>query len=286
MPLRVTTLTDHARRIARAMARLAEDPSRAPSLDELASVAAYSPHHFHRAYHALTGETPAQTLARLRLSHAAAALAKTDAPLAAVARQVGFGSVAAFNRAFRAAYGIPPGAYRARVADRREALSEETTMDDVRITDLPPLRLAALNHRGPYDGIGAAFDRLNAWAAARGLLRPETRFFALYLDDPRTVPPAELRAQAGLTVPADCVPEGGPRLLEVPALRCARLRHQGPYAELEDAYDRLYGAWLPESGEDPADHPCLEEYLNDPRALPPGEWLTDVFLPLRARVAA
>lgn len=37
----------------------------------------------------------------------------------------------------------------------------------------------------------------------------------------------------------------------------------------------------PESGEEPADAPVVEEYLNDPRTLPPTEWRTEVWLPLR-----
>jgi AraC family transcriptional regulator len=31
-----------------------------------------------------------------------------------------------------------------------------------------------------------------------------------------------------------------------------------------------------------AAHPCFEEYLNNPRELPPEEWLTAVHLPLVA----
>ncbi len=127
-----------------------------------------------------------------------------------------------------------------------------------------------------------------AWAAPRGLFVPEARFFGLSWDDPGSVPEAELRSMAALTVPPGFTPEPGegPELLELPALRCARLRHQGPYAELEAPYDRIYGEWLPASGEGPAASPMLEESLNDCRTLPPAAWLTDILLPLRARVAA
>ena len=71
-PAKTTTRLDYGRRIARAMARIAADPARAPSLEELAEAAAFSPFHFHRIYRELTGETPAETLARERLSRAAA----------------------------------------------------------------------------------------------------------------------------------------------------------------------------------------------------------------------
>ena len=160
-------------------------------------------------------------------------------------------------------------------------------MHHVELRALPALRLAAIRHVGPYHGIGAAFDRLNAWGAARGLLGPETRFFAIYHDDPAGVPADRLRADAGFTVGSEAAGGGEVGIVEVPAApRAAVLRFRGPYAALERTYEWLYGEWLPGSGEEPADRPCLEEYVNDPRATPPPELLTDIVLPLRERVAA
>jgi AraC family transcriptional regulator len=292
MPIKTRTLTDHAARIARAMAHLAARPDRTPSPEELAEVAAFSPWHFHRAYRSLTGETPAETLARIRLSRAAAALIKSEAPLARIATEAGYGSVSAFTRAFREALGLPPGAYRARAAIGSAIPStaaigtpipEEETMQDIIIVETPAMHLAALPHQGSFDTMGAVFDRLSAWAGARGLINEATRFIGIYPDDPHTTPEAELRSQAALTVPPGTPLDPGMAVVELPALRCARLRYQGPYAELEAVYDRLYGEWLPQSGEEPGAFPVFEEYLNDCRTLPPSEWLTDILLPLKPR---
>jgi AraC family transcriptional regulator len=65
-------------------------------------------------------------------------------------------------------------------------------------------------------------------------------------------------------------------------MRCASVLHKGPYAELETPYRYLFREWLPQSGEEAGDHACFEEYLNNPRELPPSEWLTRISLPLRA----
>lgn len=43
----------------------------------------------------------------------------------------------------------------------------------------------------------------------------------------------------------------------------------GPYAELGRPYTWLYGTWLAQSGEEAADAPCVEEYLNDARTSHP-----------------
>ena len=256
-----------------------------PSLEELAEVAAFSPYHFHRIYCALAGETPADTLTRARLQRAAVMLLETDRPVAAIAHSVGYGSAEALTRAFRATYGLPPGAYRARggLAEPlpRIATEEDTALFSVTRRDEPGFTLAAIRHIGPYPQIGTVFDRLNAWAGARGLIGAETRFIALYHDEPGPVAEAALRSDAGLTVPPGTPVEGEVRPIDVPPMPVAVLLFQGPYAELEPAYRWLYGEWLPRSGFEPADHPAMEVYLNDPRLLPPAEWLTEILLPLK-----
>lgn len=292
MPARTATQLDYGRRVARAMARIAANPARGATLEELAEAAAFSPYHFHRIYRALTGETPAETLARERLSRAAALLLRDAAPVAAIARRCGYGSAAALTRAFRAAYGVPPAAYRATrgigapVSPIPQPREENACMFEVTIQQMPALRLAAIAHRGPYMEISGAFDRLQAWAGARGLFGPQSRFFGLYYDDPASVPAAQLRSDAAMTIGPDVTAEDGVRILELPAERVAVLVFKGPYAELESAYGWLYRDWLPGSGEEPADAPVREEYLNDCRNLPPSEWLTAIMLPLKMRVPA
>ncbi|MBU8540509.1 AraC family transcriptional regulator [Falsiroseomonas tokyonensis] len=285
MAAKLLTRQDYGRRIARAIALIAADPARPPSLEAMAEAAAFSPFHFHRIYRELTGETPAETLARERLSRAAAMLVRQGLPVAAVAKRCGYGSAAAFTRAFRAAYGVPPAAYRdggGIGAPLPPPAPEETGMFEVTIREEPALRLAALPHRGKYEAIGTVYDRLMAWAGARGLMTPEARFIALYHDDPHSVPEKDLRSEAGMTVPPGVEASEGVRILDLPATRLAVLVFRGPYAELEGAYTWLYRQWLPQSGEEPADQPAREDYLNDPRSLPPSEWLTAVMLPLRS----
>lgn len=46
-------------------------------------------------------------------------------------------------------------------------------------------------------------------------------------------------------------------------------------------YTWLFGTWLPESGEEAADAPCIEKYLNDPHTVPAAEWRREIWLPLR-----
>jgi AraC family transcriptional regulator len=281
----LTTL-DYSRRIERVVAHIGSHLDEPLDLDRLAAVACFSPYHFHRIYRAMTGETAADTLRRLRLHHAAAELVQGAAPIAAVARQAGYGSVAAFTRAFTAGYRIAPSAYRraGRLVPPAPAATEtETAMYEVSIRHVQPVRLAALRHVGSYMEIGTTFERLFAWGVGRGLIGPETRSIGVYYDDPDAVPEPSLRSDAGIGIDPGVAVDGDLRIVEVAGGRVAVLHHKGPYAELHKAYRWLYRDWLPKSGEQCADRPCFEEYLNNPRTLPPEEWLTDICLPLAER---
>jgi AraC family transcriptional regulator len=281
----LTTL-DYSRRIERVVAYIADHLEEPLDLDRLAAVACFSPYHFHRIYRAVTGETAADTLRRLRLHNAAGELVQGQVPVRILARHAGYRSVAAFTRAFTASYGMPPAGYRRAgrlVPPVPTANEPETAMYEVSIRQLQPVRLAALRHAGSYMEIGTTFERLFAWAAGRSLIGPQTRSIGVYYDDPDAVPAEKLRSEAGIVVGPEVAVDGDLHIVEVPGGRHAVLHHTGPYAELNKAYRWLYREWLPQSGELCADRPCFEEYLNNPRTLPPEEWRTDICLPLVER---
>ena len=58
------------------------------------------------------GEPPMRYLARQRFEQASAQLKDSSDSVARIAFDVGYKSEAAFNRAFRREYGIPPAAWR------------------------------------------------------------------------------------------------------------------------------------------------------------------------------
>ncbi len=270
--MRRATRGAYADRVARVQAHMAEHLDDDLDLEGLADLACFSAFHFHRIYRSMTGETVAETLRRLRLHRAAGELIGRRLDLARIAGRAGYGSVTAFRRAFQASYRVSPAAYR---AGRNQA-----SLPAVTIAGQPALTVAAIRHRGPYMEIGRAFERLMTWAAGSGLPGEKTRSFGIYYDDPQGTPAALLRAAAGLLVPEDAVLAPGMEWLTIAGGRYAETVFRGPYAGLEAAYRDLYGRWLPQSGAEAADGPCVEEYLNNPRNHPPPEWLTAVRLPL------
>jgi AraC family transcriptional regulator len=248
-------------------------------LERLAGLAHLSPYHFHRIYRGLLGETVYDTIRRLRLRRAALDLFDARISLERAAARAGYTSQAAFTRAFRAEYGEPPARYRGLQAVRDERLKEKK-MYEVAIVDLSPLRVATIQHRGDYQLMSKAFEKLAAAAATQGFLTDGTRTLGIYHDDPKAVPEAELRATACMTVPDEWAPSDVFEEARIEGGRYARIVHTGPYTELEKPYDWLYRTWLPESGEEPRDLPCIEEYLNDPRQVSAKDLKTAVMMPL------
>jgi AraC family transcriptional regulator len=273
---------DYGERMERVTAYVFDHLDDDLDLARLAEVACLSPCHWHRIYHAMRGETIAATVRRLRLHRATTWLANTETPIEEIAEKSGFGGVESFTRIFKAAYGMPPAKYRREGSHRRfDPETRETVMQHVEIRTLPQLQAAAVAHRGPYIEIGRAFETLFGTLGARGLLGPGQRMFGIYYDDPASIAEAELRSRAAIVAPEPLPIEPPLHPVTIIGGEYAMLRHKGPYADMRRSYEFLYGTWLPRSGREPADAPCLEEYLNTPRDTPPAELVSDIYLPLR-----
>lgn len=252
-------------------------------LNSVAGVAALSPYHWHRIYQAIRGESVTATAKRLRLQRAGADLANTQRPLDDVASRAGYGSVAAFTRAFSDAYGLPPARYReagSHTDFRPGLISSPHATWEVKVHSLPTLTLLSASHIGRYMDIGRAFESLFVRAGAEGLLPASIRMMAVFLDDPTLVPEDQLRSCAGLVVEESIEPSAPLEIYAVAGGEYAILRHRGPYSDMRAAYQWLFGTWLPQSGRQPADRAVIEEYLNSPQDTAPSELLTNLCLPL------
>ena len=106
------TVEDYADRVERVHAYLAAHLDRDVDLDHLAGIACFSPFHFHRIYHALQGETIAESVRRMRLHRAALDLIEGTVPVARIAVRAGYGSQAAFTKRFHEEVGESPARLR------------------------------------------------------------------------------------------------------------------------------------------------------------------------------
>lgn len=98
--------------IGRALQALHEEPRRHWTVDDLAALAASSRSALASRFSEVLGETPMHYLMRLRMYLAARQLTDTRKSLAAIAENVGYDSPAAFQRAFKRQFDMPPAAWR------------------------------------------------------------------------------------------------------------------------------------------------------------------------------
>lgn len=280
--------TDYRAQLTRVTAHIHDRLADPLDLNELALVADLSPCHWHRIYHALIGETVAATVRRVRLHRASGYLAQTTLTVTEIARRCGYPNPQSFTRAFRQTFGQSPQSWR---ETRTDALPWHSTAAQaasgwpVEIRRVPAVELAGMTHRGSYMRVGKAFETAQIHLAAQGLIRPDTRWLAQYLDDPFAYPEAQLNSRAGLSIASGTEIAPPLQRFTVGGTPCAVLRYQGPYPNMRDAYHWLYGTWLVATGHALADQPVFEEYLNSPRDTAPADLLTDIFLPLAASTA-
>ena len=98
--------------VGAALRALHAEPARAWTLEELARVACSSRSVLAERFQLLVGQAPMQYLAQWRMLLASNLLARSNAPLARIAEEVGYQTDTAFSRAFRREYGVPPAAWR------------------------------------------------------------------------------------------------------------------------------------------------------------------------------
>lgn len=100
--------------VGRALGAIHRDPSRTWTVHELAREAGTSRSVLSERFAALVGQPPIEYLASWRIQLAAERLRSSNDALASIASEVGYESVAAFNRAFKRITGLTPGRWRLR----------------------------------------------------------------------------------------------------------------------------------------------------------------------------
>ena len=168
----------------------------------------------------------------------------------------------------------------------RILMKGKTIETNVEVKDMPEMHVAYVRHIGPYQGdtelFGRLFNKLCAWAGPRELLRfPETQMLCVYYDDPEVTDNAKLRTDVCITVPADTQVDGEIGKTKIPAGKYAVAHFEINPDQYQDAWDTVYGGWLPESGYQPDDGVCYELYLGDPKSHPEGKHTVDICIPVK-----
>ncbi|MDX1837227.1 AraC family transcriptional regulator [Legionella taurinensis] len=259
------------------------------SLQRLSEVSCISKYHFHRLFTVFTGLSLSQYIKWLRLKRAAHQLiVDKQQSILTIAINAGFQSHEAFTRAFKKACGSSPSQYRLGTGwshweEPPYCLPERGLTDmKVDIKTIPRTRLAVVEHRGDPRRVGESVNQLVTWAKAQVInVKPKPgEAFALGYDDPKITPPSEFRLDLGIKVPDSLMLEG---VVEkyLPQGRYASAMHYGSRDSIGDTVYALYRDWLPASGEQLGDLPCVFCYYNFDHEVAETELLTECWLLLK-----
>jgi AraC family transcriptional regulator len=304
---------DYTSRINRVIDFIENNIEKSLTLDELATISHFSKFHFSRIFWAMTGETPFEFIARVRLEKAASLLRYNQhEPVMQVALKCGFTDISVFSRNFKAFFKSPPSSWRTMnlqdsnnsqqlsncsqpnpgadgyfceesKTKKRRFIMEFIQDPAVEIKNLPATTIAYVRHTGPYQGDGALFERLFAklfsWAGPRGLLaQKDQKSMAIYHDDPCVTEADKLRLSICLPVPPDTKTDGeiGKMVLDGGKYAVAHFELLPP--EFPSAWQWLLGTWFPASGYQPDDKLCFEQYTGQPKN---GRITVDICVPVK-----
>ena len=154
----------------------------------------------------------------------------------------------------------------------------------IEIRALGPFHLAYMRHVGPYgaSGIPELWEKLRAWMEPRGLATDQAAKLGIGYDDPSITPPDKCRYDACVVVPREFAADRWVNVMDLPAGQYAVSAFRGTAREIGGVWDRIFSAWLPGSGYQPDERPCIEVDRDNPMVGDePGVFRCDLCLPVR-----
>lgn len=286
------------------------------SLNELAKVANFSPYHFHRIFHAMTGETLFQYIQRIRLEKAAfLLLSNRKMSITDIALQYGFSNQASFAKAFKNRFNMSASKLRNMVeSSEKEDFITKSNMGkvldevvcynscvgsgqglnwndsgqidySVEIKNMSPMKVIYIRHTGPYKKDSALFQklfgRLFHWAEEKRLIHEtNTKWLTLCHDTPDITPDGKLRVSVCMTVDRDVDTLGEVGMMTIPGGKYAIGHFEIFEDQYQCAWNEMFSKWLPRSRYQPDDRLSFELYQNNSSGKS-GKHIVDIYIPIR-----
>jgi AraC family transcriptional regulator len=133
---------------------------------------------------------------------------------------------------------------------------------------------------GPGSAIPTTWARLQRWAFARDLWTPDRVCLGIAHDDPNITAPEKCRYDACIVIPESFAVEDAINVATLPGGKVASSAFHGSAQEVSRAWHLLFH-WLPGSGFQPDDRPCVEIYRGEAWNLESGVVACELVLPVR-----
>ena len=257
-------------------------------IEALAQASHFSTFHFHRIYKSLLGETPYESLHRLRLEKAVFLLKfRPKLKIAEVAFESGFPSIENFSRQFKSRFGISPSHFKKNKSLHNSRIYQEQHPEDfyhcieenrddgqhayfVSLEELDAIPIAFVRGIFGSDGSGLVekYLALIKWAEKKEInYQGELTRFGMSIDNPDVTPASKYRYDFALKINKQFKPEDVIEIGEIPKALYATIHCKGNITEVAKAWDYLYKSWLPNSNCVPIHYPAIEEFIQGPEEI-------------------
>ena len=275
-------------RINQAIAFLNDHLDEEIRINKLAEVSHFSAFHFQRIYKALQGETPYETLLRLRLEKAVFLLKhRSHLKISEVALESGFPSIENFSRQFKSRYQLSPSSFRKNKELQNSRIYQETHPNDfytcieesrkedvktfpVEIETLETIPIAFIRAIFGMDGstLVKRYQELIDWAQQNQIpYQGPLRRFGMSVDNPDVTPVDKYRYDFAIRVEGNPEVDGLIEIGEIPQALFATVHCEGKLTDVAQAWDYLYKEWLPTSDYTPLHFPAIEEFIQGPEEI-------------------
>lgn len=276
-------------RVIKALEYLDNNLEKEILVEDLARASNFSSFHFHRIYKSLIGETPYETILRLRLEKAVFFIKnEVELKLKDISALCGFSSYENFSRQFKNRFGIsandfklnedlqnsriyhefnPNDFYTSIIKSRKKEIREFSVV----VEELNEISIAFVRAFFGADGKGLIekYQHLMDWAEKNKInYTGEKKRFGMSIDNIEVTPSRMYRYDFAIALKSkSLIPEGLIEIGKIPSGKYATIHCVGKLEDVAQAWDYLYKSWLPQSNYKPIHYPALEEFVQGPEEI-------------------
>ncbi|ACL76978.1 transcriptional regulator, AraC family [Ruminiclostridium cellulolyticum H10] len=169
------------------------------SLQTISKIAGFSPYHFHRIFHSVTGKSLHQYILERRLNNCASKLLYEDCDITRIALDFGFSSSSSFARSFKKHFGCTPTQYK-KTKDRKypvpfsEIVLQQISFDpelekhfnEIVLADLRTICIGVTGLSEVWENpeINRAYEQIFTWLKENKKFTSDTKICGITMDTP------------------------------------------------------------------------------------------------------
>lgn len=292
--------TIYQQRINKVIDYIAENLDKPFALEELATIAHFSPFYFHRIFVAIIGESVNNYTNRIRIEKAAKLLKFSTKNISTIAFECGYSSPSTFTRSFNKHFGSAPGKFRKSGEIKNSkickelhpmenyfynmSLDEKKSKFPITVKRLPKRQVAYIRVIDSYkEGVVIkAFEKLISWAKDQKLFT-KSQFFGMSMDDPMVTPKEKYRYEACMLIPENIKPNNlsNIQIMQLPNCQYATTKVSGDIRLVATAIGYMYNDWLINSIYEPDHQYGLEYFLDRLKICEWSHFELELYIPIK-----